>query len=324
MKNFKSSNELLCTKNDQLKKSVIKARNIIRKKFQDLHNQKLSTKEYVSETYKPIIEPLEKLVKNGNLKNEAQSIIKHEPTKLKNEKETRFFPESVFKTALPSHRKNQFTTPSTNEMSSSMVHDVSGISTMYEDDANGRVNQMKSDLKQDKDYGFHYVNGELKLGKEKVHVKSGEDGENTYVIKNKRFAVTPGLTSLLMNRNPSHFTEDELEEYKDMLKLTSAHKKNFDKKGSIKRSPSHPKFKLIGQLFPPGKTRGGSLKKLQTNYKRVNQHEDSSFDYVYWDNPNELVDRLRLLKASQAAGHTGHDNEIISIIEELREAKIIK
>lgn len=47
-------------------------------------------------------------------------------------------------------------------------------------------------------------------------------------------------------------------------------------------------------------------------------------NYIYWDDPNELVDRLRLLMASQAAGHTNHNNEIISIIEELREAKIIK
>ncbi|XP_066585314.1 uncharacterized protein [Prorops nasuta] len=46
-------------------------------------------------------------------------------------------------------------------------------------------------------------------------------------------------------------------------------------------------------------------------------------DYVYWNNPNELVNRLKLLIASKNAGHTNHDNEIISIIEELREDGII-
>ena len=46
---------------------------------------------------------------------------------------------------------------------------------------------------------------------------------------------------------------------------------------------------------------------------------DNAIDYVYWDDPNELVDRLGLLVASRAAGHTGHDNEITSIVEELRE-----
>lgn len=46
--------------------------------------------------------------------------------------------------------------------------------------------------------------------------------------------------------------------------------------------------------------------------------------HSYWNDPNELVDRLRLLIASKSAGHSGHNNEIISIIEELREHKIIE
>jgi len=45
--------------------------------------------------------------------------------------------------------------------------------------------------------------------------------------------------------------------------------------------------------------------------------------YIYWDNPNELCERLNLLVNSKIAGHTGHDAEIISIIEELREIGII-
>ena len=50
---------------------------------------------------------------------------------------------------------------------------------------------------------------------------------------------------------------------------------------------------------------------------------NNKLDYVYWDDPNELVDRLRVLISSQHAGHTNHNNEIISIIGELREAGII-
>ena len=47
-------------------------------------------------------------------------------------------------------------------------------------------------------------------------------------------------------------------------------------------------------------------------------------EYAYWDDANELVDRLRLLVASKQAGNTtSHDNEILSIIEELREAGVI-
>lgn len=46
-------------------------------------------------------------------------------------------------------------------------------------------------------------------------------------------------------------------------------------------------------------------------------------EYVHWDDPNELVDRLKLLVASKNAGNNAHENEIISIIEELKEANIV-
>ena len=45
--------------------------------------------------------------------------------------------------------------------------------------------------------------------------------------------------------------------------------------------------------------------------------EGNKFDYIYWDGPNELVDRLRLLLASRAAGSLSYINEIIFIIDEL-------
>ena len=47
-------------------------------------------------------------------------------------------------------------------------------------------------------------------------------------------------------------------------------------------------------------------------------------DYIFWDDPNELVVRLRLLIASYQAGNNNHSNEINSIIEELREYNIIE
>ena len=45
---------------------------------------------------------------------------------------------------------------------------------------------------------------------------------------------------------------------------------------------------------------------------------------MHWDDPNELVDRLKLLAASAESGNTSHSNEILNIVEELREAGYIK
>ena len=47
---------------------------------------------------------------------------------------------------------------------------------------------------------------------------------------------------------------------------------------------------------------------------------DNKINYVHWDDPNELVS---LIEASRQAGHNAHDNEILSIIEEFREADFI-
>jgi len=58
-------------------------------------------------------------------------------------------------------------------------------------------------------------------------------------------------------------------------------------------------------------------------FPRAMTLNDNVIDYVYWDDPNELVDRLRLLEALCQAGHNAHDNKMLSIIEELREAGII-
>lgn len=54
------------------------------------------------------------------------------------------------------------------------------------------------------------------------------------------------------------------------------------------------------------------------------QVSSNPVDYVYWDDPNDLVERLRVLIAETQAGHTGHHNEIYFIIEELREASIVE
>lgn len=45
--------------------------------------------------------------------------------------------------------------------------------------------------------------------------------------------------------------------------------------------------------------------------------------YEFYDDPNELVDRLMLLVSSKGAGNSNHDQEINSILEELRERNII-
>jgi len=117
---------------------------------------------------------------------------------------------------------------------------------------------------------------------------------------------TSGLNQLLFLKNPLIFTDIDLEVYKSILTQTSVHLSTVEnkiKKGGTKYST------IISKLFPSG---GELSMKLQKN------------NLVYWDNPNELVDRLRLLLASKAAGNTGVSNEKVSIFNELHDAGLIK
>ena len=63
----------------------------------------------------------------------------------------------------------------------------------------------------------------------------------------------------------------------------------------------------------------------------VSADRGQKMDYTYgvrheggkWMIGDSLVERLRLFIESQRAGNSGHTNEIVSIVEELREADIV-
>lgn len=81
-----------------------------------------------------------------------------------------------------------------------------------------------------------------------------------------------------------------------------------------------------------GRPRTGSAPTIQTRSTLRKQRGKMSMlnfnkcpiEYKYFDNHNELIDRLKLLEASREAGNEAHNNEIISIIKELRDGRIIK
>jgi len=110
-----------------------------------------------------------------------------------------------------------------------------------------------------------------------------------------------------------------MQKYKSILVATSAHKRQYQ--GQLKSNRGY-KYK---QIIAPLMSIESKKKKCGTGVfmPRAMTLTDNKIDYVHWDDPNELVDRLRLLDASRRAGHDAHDNEILSIIDELREVGLI-
>lgn len=319
------------SKFERTKSALIQTRNAIRKKFRELHNSKLALTESVNEVYKPIIDPLKSLVTEHKNKNKKGHDDQLNTIKKEVKLEWRPF-NSVYRGGRPTRFSD--------------LHNVSGVSPLDEGDEDesfqsieegGRDNLGVDNLRAraisqsslDGLYGLRPTTTALILGRDDVKVKN--DGtKRVFSVKGKKFDATPGLTDLLLNSEPKNYRQSDLNNYKEMLDLTSAHKTNFLPEGQIHRNERSSKYQnIIKYLFPAEeeekekeKVGSGVMKKLQSVYKTVNKN--GKFNYTYWDDPNELIDRLRLLVSSQQAGHTGHNNEIISIIEELREAKIIK
>lgn len=161
--------------------------------------------------------------------------------------------------------------------------------------------------KHDNKYGINLKRGKYFIGKAEIQFNY-----DRILVRNEVFQLTNGLLNLLILKSPEIFKKTDLNAYKRILILSELSIPSINKKSYSK------KFKNI--IYPMFKEKEG--RSLQTDYMEVIR--SGTTDYKYWDDANELVDRLRLLIASQTAGHTGHNNEIIAIIEELREARIIQ
>lgn len=172
-------------------------------------------------------------------------------------------------------------------------------------------------------FGVRNDGEKLFIGNSPVTLKThGENSPNKMTMVNlpdKSYELTPGLRELLFQTKPNSNIVEEKDKltYKDILIHTNVHKRGYSPNGQIQGNSGMKYCQFVKPLFiESDKKQGGYLPVLK-KYKR-------NTDYIYWDDPNELIDRLKLLIASKNAGNTNHDNEIISIIEELREAGIIK
>ncbi|CAG9771478.1 unnamed protein product [Ceutorhynchus assimilis] len=150
------------------------------------------------------------------------------------------------------------------------------------------------------------------IGDSKVEIVGSD-----LIVKGRRYEGTPGLYKLLFRKSmPKSYTKDDEAAFKDIISRTNINRKRFKTTGDENDSQSG-KFKL---LFEPLTTTGNGMIASSAEM----EYSNDSIDYVYWDDQNELVERLQLLLASQTAGNTNHTNEINAIVEELREADIVE
>ncbi|KYQ47199.1 hypothetical protein ALC60_13782 [Trachymyrmex zeteki] len=167
-------------------------------------------------------------------------------------------------------------------------------------------------------YGVYLYNDGLMWGNKRFDV---DDADNM-IIDGVRYAGTPGLYELIFKRIPEGllYTEEDMHKYKNMLLATNAHQHKHHSQGRLLSNRGY-KYKHV--IEPLMSITPKKQKKSGKGLLRAMTLNDNAIDYVHWDDPNELVDRLRLLDASHRSRNNAHDNEMLSIIEELREAGLI-
>lgn len=283
-----------------LQSEIVKCADIVRKKVQMLNDQKIGLENFTTEFFRPITEKLE----NKSLKAETQSeteeksninSIPDEETQLYNED----IEDNTLTEEIPSPSPTCFSTPKTTK---------------------------------NVPYGIRIENGTKFIGNTKFEFSKDK---NEIIIGKFHYFLTPGLETLIFDTKPNLKKVDSSDKnvYKQILQLTSAHKNRFSPKAHISANGSYKYRSVIKPLFKPGLKVVKTLKsKTETEPKKLELKKEVKgkglpskkmlnplTDLIYWNDPNELVERLKLLLSSREAGNTGNDNEIISIIEELKE-----
>ncbi|XP_015118941.1 uncharacterized protein LOC107042416 [Diachasma alloeum] len=325
--------------------NITQASDAIRRKHKMIKLGRETTEKAMSEVLKPVITPLEKLVDQTKershktkgekkisstsmrmLKTEgydygdpsqyhsqydpSQCRSQYDPSQDQSLEEPSFDPDWGY-TSTPA-RKISPMTP-TDHISSTKLDspiDSQKLLRTYLDRYD--TDREKSDL--DTELGVRYFKNGMKIGDSSVTFHG--DSMN---LKGEDYPLTPGLIELIFKKSPnmSFITETDKNTYGNIIKSTNAHRMYYKPDRPFRTGHSMKYRNIIENLIKSEKT-GTALP-----HDMIASVKPRKMDYVYWDDPNELVDRLRLLMASQSAGNMSHTNEIMSIMEELREARII-
>lgn len=114
-------------------------------------------------------------------------------------------------------------------------------------------------------YGIRYNDGFI-IGNRHVQFT-----DNILTVGANQFQLSVGLKELLNKRVPSPiFTNEDLLNYKQILVLTSAHKRKYDDKNTVNANSSWKYINIISKLFPSKRPRKNimlppsKLSKLET------------------------------------------------------------
>lgn len=315
----------------KLKRQIIKAAENVKRKVRKMRDMETENSTVLESVFKPITNSLSLMVdgqKNSKVQaNEVKSKLESNWNQF--EVSSPLDKDQTFKKS-ECHVKLDDLESGSEESENSFGGDVNNesfrtVKSASSDESFDISSWSKSpEMLVNVPFGVRNERGKLMMGSAAVAVS------DEYIqVGSDKFKRSLGLNELLYKKEPdlSAITSKDMENYKLMCLETNVHRRDYNPNKPIKSNKGLKYMKIIKPLFTmrkisastdssqPDSYQGKGLPTLKLWKKNV--------DYVYWDDPNELIDRLKVLIASREAGNTGLDNEIISIIEELRETGII-
>lgn len=326
-----------------LKSKLVEATDAVRKKFKQIKAIKTQNVNDLNKFYEPISKPL------NSISNVVKQQQHQQKTATKQSRRRSLSTPSPSPPEVSSAKLLPTSTPVMQKLSSSPLFETPSPSTTSSSSPSTYTRNNKSDVEgyfagmrlipstYDNIYGVHY--GKKPGNKTKTFIGNVEvrfrDGK-VYLHKNNQIiAQFDGSTELYellflrnppMLKNPQELNPNVLQIYKEILMLTNAANQNYDENRELMDTRWKKYLQIIKPLVTDGKIGEGIKRKNKS--KKIGlplqkQLSSKKTEYIYWNKPRELVSRLRLLWSSKMAGHSGHDNEIMSIIEELREEGFI-
>lgn len=305
-------------------KQIEKAREAIRKKYMLLKYGKADAEKIRNESLKPIVSPLEKLVDatefgKGSLTPKKEILLSKKESKessSEEEEELNDTVKSIFHSDQSFSGNNTLKRDTTFETADS-DSDEENTNDSYTDKYLLMLNQNRKRY-LDNVFGVRKLdNNKLVIGDSPIQFE-----QDHIKVNDVRYPKTIGLLELLFRKEPDSklISSKDIEDYRQIIETTNAHRRGYNKDEPI-RNQRTKKFNTFIAPLIGFKRKSVSGSGFPPPYKIAKKN--SHMDYVYWDDPNELVDRLRLLIAEKVAGNSSHINEIHSIVEELREAGYI-
>lgn len=296
---------------EELIKEIKLLSDSIRNKTRNLKMGIMDRDRYLETTFKPVVTPLQEI--SQKLKSPPEIMPIDTINEELNFESTRENDDEISATKEAEDAKSEEENDE-DEVLNSTNRNESMINDIYDTSSSGNLgkkyftNMVMQDASVKKKchvYGARVANNSIMVGNSVLTT----DHDDNIIIGGKTYRGTPGLYELIFKTSPKKFTSVDLKNFKNIMKLTNAHKKGYLNSSSVYRNGSKKYVNVIAKIFPPRKVKSGDGMSLKNLYQT---------NVIYYNDINKLVDRMKLLHEAKEAGHTGLDNEVVALTEELR------